>query len=844
MQDYCALNKKEVLDALGSSEKGLTSKEAAKRLEKYGSNEIVAKDKRGWFSILLSQFKSPLILILIIAAGIAGFLGEVTDAAIILGIVLLNSLLGFYQEFKSEKALLKLKKYITFKAKVLREGKEIEIDTKELVIGDIVFLNNGDLVPADIRLLETQELNVDESVLTGESNQTYKNCSEINYKQNLSVNEKANLVFMGTSVSGGSGKGIVISTAAKTEFGRTASVLSAKEPPTDFQKNIKKFGDFLIKIILILTLCVFFINAVLGKGVVDSFLFALALAVGITPELLPIIITITLSRGAMKLAKKKIIVKKLASIEDLGNIDVLCTDKTGTLTENKITLHDYLDLQGTRKEEIIENAILCNTAVTGKNVTGKAADVAILEYCKTNNIPLKNFKKIEEIEFDHERRRMSMVYKKGKSFYLVSKGAPESILEICNKIKKEGKVYPIGNYKKEIIKKFEDFSRKGYSVIAIANKEIKRKKEYETKDETNLVFLGFLIFLDPPKKDAESSLKDFQKLGVEIKILTGDNPLVTEQICSQVGIKIKDKIILGSDLEQLNEKELDNVTRRNNVFARITPEQKYNIVNILSKQGHIVGFLGDGVNDAPALKAADVGITVNSAIDIAKENADVILLNKSLDVIANGIREGRKTFGNITKYIFNTISANFGNMFTLAFSSLFLKFIPLRPSQILLANFISDGPLMTVSTDNVDEEGLKKPKRWDIKLISHFMVSFGLISSIFDITTIITLLLIAGDNIPLLRTGWFLESVMTEIFVTFAIRTKKSFWKSKPSKFLIITSIAAILLTLILIYSPLALLFKFEKIPINILMLIGGIVLLYFFVVELYKKHFYKKHGN
>jgi len=843
MQDYCALNKKELMAALSSSEKGLSKKEAEKRLEEAGPNEIVAKDKKGGFSILLSQFKSPLILILIIAAVIAGFLGEITDASIILGIVLLNSLLGFYQEFKSEKALLKLKRYITFKAKVLRNGKEIEINTKELVVGDIVFLNNGDIVPADIRLLEAQELNVNESVLTGESNLVYKNFKELKEK-NLSINQKTNLVFMGTSVAGGCGKGIVIAIGTETEFGRTATVLSAKEPPTDFQKNIKKFGDFLIKIILILTLCVFFINAVLGKGVVDSFLFALALAVGITPELLPIIITITLSRGAIKLAKKKVIVKKLASIEDLGNIDVLCTDKTGTLTENKITLYDYLDIQGTKKEEIIENAIICNTALTGKDVTGKAADVAILEYCKKNNIRIKNFERIEEIEFDHERRRMSIVYKKGNKFYLATKGAPESILEVCNKVKKGGKILPIGHYKKELIKKFEDFSREGYNVIAIAYKEIKKKKEYETKDENSLVFLGFLIFLDPPKKDAENSLIHFQKLGVEIKILTGDNSLVTEQICNQVGIKIKNKIVLGSELNGLNEKELSSIIRKSNIFARITPEQKYKIVEILSKQGHIVGFLGDGVNDAPALKAADVGITVDSAIDIAKENADVILLNKSLDVIANGIREGRKTFGNITKYIFNTISANFGNMFTLAFSSLFLKFIPLRPSQILLNNFISDGPLMTISTDHVDEEGLKKPKRWDIKLISRFMISFGLISSIFDVITILTLSLITEGNIPLLQTAWFLESVMTEIFITFAIRTKKRFWKSRPSSLLIVSSIAAILLTLVLIYSPLSSLFKFEKLPINILMLIGGIILMYFLSVELYKKHFYRKHEN
>jgi len=841
MHNYWALNKKELMKKLKSKEKGLSFSEAKKRLIEQGSNEIPPKDKKTGISILFSQFKSPLIIILIAAAILAGFLRDITDTIIIVGIILLNSLLGFYQEFKSEKALSELRRYITFKTVVLRNGKKCEINVRELVTGDIVFLNNGDIAPADIRILDTEELSMNESVLTGESFPVSKTFQEIKIDA-PSLQQKTNMVFMGTTVASGTGVGIVAATGKNTEFGKTATVLSAKEPPTDFQKNIKKFGDFLIKLILILTIVVFFINALLGKGVLDSFLFALALAVGITPELLPIIITITLSRGAIKLAKKKVVVKKLASIEDLGNIDVLCVDKTGTLTENKITLQDYFDVDGKKERILLEFSSLCSTAIIEEDkVKGKPIDVAILEYCKKEKVE-NTLRKIEEIEFDYDRRRISVAAEKDKSCYLITKGAPESLLEICTSVKKQDAVIPIRQYKAALSKKFEDLSRSGYRVIAVAYKEIEKKKDYLPEDENNLIFLGFITFLDPPKKTANESLKSLRKLGVELKILTGDNELVTEQICNQVGIKIKNRIILGSELEKINPIEFSRIIEKHNVFSRITPEQKYKIIKSLNEKGHIVGFLGDGVNDAPALKAADVGITVDSAIDIAKDNADIILLNKGLDVLANGIKEGRKTFGNITKYIFNTISANFGNMFTLAISSIFLKFIPLLPSQILLANLISDGPLMTISTDNVDEKELKKPKRWNIKAISSFMISFGLISSVFDVITILILLLIVGNNTNLFRTAWFLESVLSEVTITFVIRTKKSFWKSKPSSLLLLSSVAGIALTLAIIYSPLAVLFSFEKIPYLIIAFIGLVIFLYLIMGEFFKKRFYKKH--
>ncbi len=842
IKEYKANNLSELFSELGSSEDGLNSLEARKRLEGAGLNEIPAKDKRTAFSILLSQFKNPLILILIAAAVIAGFLGEPFEATIIVGIVLLNTALGFYQEFKSEKALTELKKYISFKAKVLRDGKKTEVDVKELVPGDLVFLNIGDIVPADLQLIETEELSINESAITGESVPVHKTSEMVIVQSNLPSQQK-NIAFMGTTVANGSGKGIVVATGKKTEFGKTATILGAKEPPTDFQKNIKKFGNFLLKVIFLLTIFVFASNAFLGKGILDSFLFALALAVGITPELLPIIITIGLSTGAIRLAKKKVVVKRIVAIEDLGNVDVLCMDKTGTLTENKIALEKCFDLNEKKSGKVLEFALLCNSANIEKGkAKGNPIDTAILEHAsEKERQAIESYKKVDENEFDFERRRMSTVVEKDGKRILICKGAPESILSACNSIQKQNKIIPLAEHKEKLKQKFDELSKHGFRIIAVAFKEVKPKEEYTAEDEKEMTLIGYLTFLDPPKKTATEALKKFKSLGVELKVLTGDNELVTREVCKRVEMQTKN-IVLGSELEKMTEQEFLKTIQENNVFARITPEQKFKIVTGLSKQGHIVGFLGDGVNDAPALKASDVGITVDTAVDVAKDSADIILLKKSLLVLVDGIENGRKTFGNITKYILNTISANFGNMLTLTISSLFLKFIPLLPSQILLANLISDGPLMTISTDNVDKSYLHKPKKWNIKGISSFMIFFGAISTVFDLATMAVLLFLVNAEPAVFRTAWFLESVLSEIFITFAIRTKGNFWKSKPSKLLIYSSIAATILTIGLIYSPIAFLFKFEQLTIPILTAIGIILLAYFSLAETAKKRFYKTH--
>ncbi len=815
--EYWSLPIEKLLSSLDTSKKGLGEKEAEKRLGKYGHNAIEKKETRSALKIFLSQFKNPLIYILVFATIVAAFVGDKTEAVIILAIVFLNSVLGFFQEYRSEKALEKLRKYIKFKAKVLRNGERAEIEAEKLVPGDIVFLNIGDKVPADIRLIEVQDFSADESVLTGESLPVYKKTEHLK-KENPNPQDLINTAFMGTIVASGTASGVAVSTGESTFFGKTASSLK-EEKKSDFEENMAKFGNFLLKIILITTVFVFAANFLLHKGLVESLLFALALAVAITPEVLPIIITVALSRGALKLAKKKVVVKRLSAIESMGNMDILCTDKTGTLTENKIIMTDYFDLGGKKDDKIVLYSLLANSAVVNRDkISGNPLDVAIWKYAKDASI--EKFEKIDEIEFDFERKRMSTVVKNEK-ILLISKGAPESIIDICKNLDK-----------KKAMEKVKELSSSGHRVLAVAFKEVKSKKDYTKEDEKDLKFLGFLTFTDPPKKDAKDALEAFDRLGVEIKVLTGDDPSVAFKICRDLGMDIKEEdVILG----------FDGDVNRAKIFARVTPEQKLQIVKAL-KEKHVVGFLGDGINDAPALRMADVGITVDTASDVARDASDIILLKKSLKVVANGIREGRRSFGNIMKYILNTISANFGNMFTIAISSLFLKFIPLLPTQILLANFMTDMPMLSISTDNVDYATLKRPKKWDINLISKFMMHFGALSSIFDFITIFILMFVLNLAIPGFRTAWFLESCLSEIVITFAIRSKKKFYKSKPSKILVFMSAATFLIILFAIYSPIGKLFEFSKLSIPLLIMIFLILLAYFSCAEVLKRYFFKKY--
>ena len=838
-----ALPVKDVFDHLKSSEKGLNDLEAKNRLEEFGPNEIAKKEKRHGFLIFLSQFKNALILVLVAAAIISYLLHENVEAAVIIAIVLMNAVLGFFQEYKAERALRELKKYVTLKSKVLRNGQVIEIDSKNLVPGDIVYLSIGDIIPADIRLLNAEKMLTDESSLTGESLPVLKKVTVVSEKHSLPQYLK-NVAFMGTSVAGGSGHGIVISTGKNTFFGRTASYLKQKNVG-DFQKNIGIFSSFMLKIILVMTVFIFIANALLGKDIFTSFLFAIALAVGITPEMLPIIMTITLSNGALKMAKENVITKRLVSVEDFGNIDTLCCDKTGTLTEGKISFADYINLDGKKENRLVVYSTLCNSELKGRKSFSNPIDKAIVEskFARQMQDELADYEILDSNEFDFERRRMRTLVKKGKETMLIAKGASDSLLKVCNSAIIKGKKAKLSkSISLSIHEKIISYEKKGYRVVGVAQKSTKKKKT-EKSDEKEMTFLGLLLFTDPPKKTVKGALARLQELGVGIKIISGDSPVITRKICNDVGLTVsEDRVVTGEELEKLSDEQFASYSTRFNVFARVSPEQKYKIVHSLNKEGHIVGFLGDGINDVPALKAADVGISVNSAVSVAKEAADIILLKKSLRVLADGIVLGRKTFGNIIKYILNTISANYGNMVTVAMSSIFIPFLPLLPAQILLNNFVSDVPNFSISTDNVDKSLLKKPKRWNIKFISKFMVYFGLISTFFDLALILPLLFVVKASPDLFRTAWFFESVLSEIIILFAIRTKLSFFKSRPSKWLVITSIAAGIFALAITYMAFGRkFFNFVPMPAGILLFIAGILIAYFSVAEMAKRYFFRK---
>ena len=791
---YWAKTSDETIREFTSSENGLNDREIGERIAKYGLNDIPVRKKKSLFSLLISQLKDVLIIALTAASVISLFTGGVSEAVAILVIVIINISLGLTQEYKSEKSLQALIKYITYRTKVVRSGQVKEVDTKYIVPGDIVLIETGDRVPADLRLIEADELEIDESIVTGESYPAHKISSPILAKD-LPPQKMENIAFMGTLAVNGKGKGIVVSTAMASTFGKVVGFLKTEEPETNYQKNIRKFGSFLIKGITIGIVFIFIVNALTGflsnsltvERVLESALFSLALAVGIIPESLPIIITIGLSRGARMMSKKGVIVKKLSAIEDLGNMDVFCSDKTGTLTENKITLTDYVDLDGNTSDELLQLASACTSIVqTAKSMTGNPLDVALMEYAEKKGLNSSVSERVELIPFDYSRRRMSVVVKRNQKYLLISKGAPESVLQASSKMKLNGKIVQLDNTLAE--ESAEKLFRKGFRVISVATKDVEKKPDYSKDEENNLTLLGFLCFKDPLKSTAKASIDQFRKLGVEVKILTGDNPTVTKTIVEEVGIDARE-ILVGENIAAMDDVQLEKAVEKANVFARLTPEQKSRIVSLLSKHGHVTGFLGDGVNDAPALRSADVGISVDSGVDIAKEAADIILTQPSLEIITAGIIEGRTTFSNTTKYILNTISANVGNMVTLAIVSVVLNFLPMLPLQILLTNLLSDGPLLSISTDKVDEGELEKPRNWNLKLIGRFARFFGGISSVFDFVTIVLTLILVGSNIALFRTCWFIESTLSEIMITFAIRTRKRFYKSMPSKILLLSSL-------------------------------------------------------
>ena len=836
------LSAEEALLSLNSSRNGLTTAEAQKRLKQNGQNQIARERQRPAMAILWSQFQNWLVITLLVATAIAFFLGERLDSAVIFIMLLASFGLGFQQEYKAERALFKLKKFLNHKALALRDSKWQEIDSQKLVIGDVVALHLGDKVPADLRLIEVEDIFLDEAILTGESLPVLKKTASLE-KVSLQIFERQNMGLAGTFCVGGSARGVVTAIGQDTVLGQTVKTLRESAPLTDFQKQTKNFGLFIFRVILILAFFVFLTNTFLGRSPLDSLLFALALTVGIAPELLPVITTITLAQGALLMAKKRVIVKRLAAVEDLGNIDTLCTDKTGTLTEGKIHLESFVNLDNKSDPQILLLGLLCSEGFSqpGHRKLNNPVDLALWADEKSLGLKktLTDFKLLESRNFDFETKKAAVLVEKDGTYQLIVKGAPENILPGCSKWQKEGRTEAFGkDGQKKITETILDFEKNGTRVLALAQRETKN-----IKDEGGLTLMGYLLFSDPLKKNVNESLRLFKNLGIAVKILSGDSPAIVQRVANLAMLySDQEKVIVGSELLGLDKKTLAQYAQKYHLFARLTPLQKYQLVLSLNQEGHIVGFLGDGVNDAPALKAADVGISVNTGADVTKEEADVVLLEKDLKVLGDGILAGRKTFGNIIKYILNTMSANLGNMSTVALSSIFLKFLPLLPSQILLTNLLSDIPLLTVATDNVDREFTLKPKHWNINFISRFMLIFGLLSSLFDLLLIIPLQFIFKVDPAVFRTAWFLESVISEIIITFVIRTKMIFFKSRPSNLLIISSLISIFAVVLLpFFWGTQILFSFVNLPLAIWVWIGIILLAYFATAEFVKKWFYRR---
>ncbi len=825
-ESISAFDNKEIVDILMSDEvKGLTTEEADLRLTEFGNNTIDTNKPQHKFSELLKHFKSPLILILIIATIISYSVGETVSASIIFFIILLSVGIDFYQEQDARNAAELLKESVKNKTTVVRNGTEYEVFHEEICIGDIILLSAGKIVPADVRILFARDFFVNQSSLTGESFPCEKQSSPIRIKTG-GLMDLTNLAFMGSGVISGSARAIIVKTGISTEFGKIAQKLVEPPTETDFSKGIKEFGYLIMKVTIALVLFIFLINAVLKHNLLDSFMFALAIAVGLTPELLPMIMAVTMSKGSVHMAKKGVIVKKLTAIPDFGSMEVLCTDKTGTITEDKIKLIKYVDAGGKDSEYVLLYAYLNSFYQTGiKN----PLDEAVISFRK---VDIQSYTKKDEIPFDFTRKRMSVVVTFENNTILICKGAPEEILKDC-RIDPTSAGYALQQY--------EALSSDGYRVLAIATRETGDNKVFTKEDESKMQLQGFIAFLDPPREDAGEVIAALKNIGVEVKIITGDNYLVTQKVCKEIGLPVKG-IIHGDEMNTLSYDALRQRVLNTTIFTRFSPEQKNRVILALKTFNHAVGYMGDGINDAPSLKTADIGISVNSATDVTKDAADIILTQKSLMVLKEGILEGRKTFGNTMKYILMGLSSNFGNMFSVAAATIFLPFLPMLPAQILINNFLYDTSQIAIPSDNVDESYVQKPQRWNLKMIYRFMFVFGLTSSAFDIITFYLLYKIFAVGPAQFRTGWFMESLATQILVVFIIRTSHiPFKESSPNRKLFFSVIICLVAGWLLPYLPFAPRIGFEKLPKQLLFYIMVIVVIYLFTAELVKRFIYKR---
>ncbi|MBI2120487.1 MAG: magnesium-translocating P-type ATPase [Parcubacteria group bacterium] len=826
------------------SQSGLSSREAEKLLVAFGENSIYHKKKLRPIIAFLQKFNSPLLLLLIGAATLSFFLGQRTNAAIILSMVFISGMMDFINTHKSEKVAESLAARVSATATVYRDGQKREIPLRHLVPGDVVELSAGDVIPADARVLKADDLFVNQSSLTGESFPAEKRPEPVSdvklFDRTAPLSlQSESVVFMGTSVVTGFATALVLRTGMNAEYGKIAERLSSLENETAFDKGIRDFSMFIVRLTFIMVMTVFAINAYFDRGILDSFLFAVAIAVGLTPELLPVIMTVAQSRGALVMAKKNVVVKNLSAIQNFGGMNILCTDKTGTLTEDKITLIKCVDSYGADSREVLLYAYLGSAYHTARR---SPLDAAIEEKAKMD---VSMYSKVDEIPFDFHRRRDSVVVQKDGERLLIAKGAPENIFDACALYGENGEILPFSEERRaHAQEEYERLSADGFRVLAVAVKRlpVESRSVYKREEEMEMIFSGFAAFLDPPKQSVMKTLDEMQALDIEIKIITGDSLILTERICRDIGLPVKGALS-GSSLDAFTDDELLHHTVKTTVFARTSPEQKERIIRVLRKAGNIVGYMGDGINDAPVLKAADVGISVNNAVDVVKETADIILLEKSLHALKDGVLEGRKTFKNTMKYIKMGFSSNFGNMFSMMGASAFLPFLPMMPSQILLNNFLYDMSQTTLSTDNIDHEDTKNPMHFEMKYFGKYIIVFGIVSSLFDFLTFFLLYKVFHLMESGFQTGWFIASITTQIFIVYVIRTKRvPFLKSRPGKWVVASTLLVASLAWIIPHTPLGALFSFALLPGMTLAAIMGIVLTYLLVGEVVKFLFYRKY--